>query len=72
MDLSDMSHLKHNGFKFMMVIIDCLSRFGWAVAIRDKKPESIIIVLKKIFKERKPQVTFYARTHNSICLSLSL
>jgi len=57
-DLADMSLLSkfNRGVKYLLVIIDVLSKFGWIVPLLNKKPESIINGLEKIIKssKRKP------------------
>ena len=42
-------------YKYIMSVIDCFSKYGWAYPIVNKKPETIIEVLKTIFKTRVPE-----------------
>jgi hypothetical protein len=57
-DLCDMSTLskENDGMKFILTVIDILSRFCFAIALKNKKPEEVVIAFRKIFKtsNRKP------------------
>lgn len=57
-DLVDMQkHARVNGgHKYILTVIDGLSKFAWAVAIRDKRGESVTAAMKKVFLQSKPRV----------------
>jgi hypothetical protein len=58
-DLADMRNIKkyNNNISYLLVVIDVLSKFGWALPITDKKPSSIIIALNKIINNKSyPEV----------------
>ncbi|RWR99765.1 hypothetical protein B4U79_03256, partial [Dinothrombium tinctorium] len=55
-DLPDMREVssENKGFKYILTIIDIFSKYAWAVPIKNKQPDGVIKVFKKIFEERKP------------------
>ena len=57
-DLVDMQSLANfnDGYKYLLTCIDILSKYAWAIPLKDKKSTSIKNALEKIFKERKPQI----------------
>ena len=59
-DLVDMSKLlKHNdGFKFIMVVVDILSKYAWLEPLKSKHDIAVKNALKQIFSEtiRRPKV----------------
>ena len=57
-DLMDMSNIsKANGnVKYILVCIDVFSRFAWAVALKDKKTETIIEGMTYILGEARPEI----------------
>lgn len=60
-DLVDMQEFsKYNeGHKYIITIIDVLSKYAWAIAIKDKRGNTVMNSFEKVFKERMPQ---YIRT----------
>ncbi len=57
MDLVDMKAIKkHNkGHTFILTCIDVLSRYAWAVPVKNKQPATILAAFKEILKDgRKP------------------
>ena len=57
-DLVDMQKFSkwNRGYKYLMVVIDVFSKYGWIVPLKDKKGESVTNAFKTIFKKgRKPQ-----------------
>ena len=50
-DLMDMSWVtrENDGFKYLLTIIDCLSRYAWAIPIKDKSAKTIIDSFKSVF-----------------------
>lgn len=58
MDLMDMSWVsrENSGFKYILNIIDCFSRYVWAKALKSKKATEIVDALENVFAEgRIPQ-----------------
>src|SRR5215475_4323724 len=55
-DLVDMKSLKsHNkNYNYILMVIDCFSKYGWAVALKKKTGDEVLNGFKKIFKTRKP------------------
>jgi len=57
-DLMDMQNLaKHNnGYKYIITVIDCLSRYKWARALKNKTPSEVIRAFTEIFEttDRRP------------------
>ena len=46
----------NKGFKYLLMVIDVFSKYGWIMPLKDKKGETVTEVFKTIFKEgRKPQ-----------------
>jgi len=57
MDLIDTQSIKkyNNNFNYILTCIDILSKFAWAIAIKDKTGQSLVDAVKKILKSgRKP------------------
>ncbi|RWS20608.1 hypothetical protein B4U80_10730 [Leptotrombidium deliense] len=55
-DLCDMVKVaaSNNGFKYILTVIDVLSKFSFAVPLKTKKPQLVLKALKEIFRIRKP------------------
>ena len=46
----------NNGYRYLLMVIDVFSKYGWIVPLKDKKGESVTKAFSEIFKEgRKPQ-----------------
>ena len=45
----------NHGVKYLLAVIDILSKYGWLVPLKDKTGKSVASALKTIFKERKPE-----------------
>ena len=56
-DLVDMQAFSkfNRGVKYLLSVIDILSKYGWLVPLKDKTGKSVASALKTIFKERKPE-----------------
>ena len=55
MDLQPLSKF-NKGFKYLLMVIDVFSKYGWIRPLKDKKGETVAEAFKSIFKEgRKPQ-----------------
>ena len=53
-DMQAFSKLNH-GVKYLLAVIDILSKYGWLIPLKDKTGKSVASALKTIFKERKPE-----------------
>lgn len=55
-DLVDMQSLAsfNDGFKYLLTCIDILSKYAWAVPLKDKKSKTVISAFEIIFSERIP------------------
>ena len=46
----------NKGYRYLLMVIDVFSKYGWIVPLKDKKGESVTKAFSEIFKEgRKPQ-----------------
>ena len=57
-DLVEMQQFSkwNKGYRYLLMVIDVFSKYGWIVPLKDKKGESVTEAFKTIFKEgRKPQ-----------------
>ena len=56
-DLVDMQVFSkfNRGVKYLLAVIDVLSKYGWLIPLKDKTGKSVASALKTIFKERKPE-----------------
>ena len=46
----------NKGYRYLLMVLDVFSKFGWIVPLKDKKGETVAEALKTILKEgRKPQ-----------------
>lgn len=52
-DIIDMQTLasKNKGYKFIIVIVDCFSRYAWALPLKNKNSESIIDAFQEVINE---------------------
>ena len=52
-DLADMQALskKNKGYKFLLLVIDTFSKYGWIVPLKNKKGETTVKAFKTIFEE---------------------
>jgi len=53
-DLVDVQGLAkyNNNVKYLLTVVDSLSKYAWVVPLKDKSGESIVTAFKSIFKER--------------------
>ena len=56
-DLIDVQKLatENKGNKYILTVIDSLSKYAWAIPIKDKSGDSIVAAFKKIFHKRRPR-----------------
>ena len=57
-DLVEMGKFSNwnKGFKYLLMVIDVFSKFGWIEPLKDKKGETVAAAFKKIFKLRQPRL----------------
>ena len=55
--MADLSAFKdyNEGYKFLLLVIDTFSKYGYLIPLKNKKGETVAKALKNIFKERKPE-----------------
>ena len=57
-DLVEMQQFSkwNKGYRYLLMVLDLFSKYGWIVPLKDKKGETVTEAFKTIFKEgRKPQ-----------------
>ena len=57
-DLVEMQQFSkwNKGFRYLLMVLDVFSKYGWIIPLKDKKGETVMNAFKTIFKEgRKPQ-----------------
>lgn len=54
-DLMDMQQISrtNKGFKYILAVIDCFSKFAWCIAIKRKIPSEVVNAFKHIFSHTK-------------------
>lgn len=57
-DLSKYAHNKNNNNRFILTVIDVMSKhaIAWAVAVRNKTGKSVTEAMKKVSKQSSPRV----------------
>ena len=46
----------NKGFRYLLMVLDIFSKYGWIVPLKDKKGETVAEAFETIFKEgRKPE-----------------
>ena len=52
-DLVDMQEFakQNNDYKYIVTVIDCLSKYAWVKPLKNKSAKSVIIAFKEIFNE---------------------
>ena len=55
-DLVDMQSFSkfNNGIKYLLMVIDVFSKYGWIVPLKSKTGVDVANALSKIFGERRP------------------
>ena len=63
-DLADMSNVsEHNdGHCFVLTVIDVLSRYAWAVPVKNKRGKTVVDALEEIFKSSDRSPKYYLHT----------
>ena len=41
----------NNGYRYLLMILDIFSKYGWIIPLKDKKGESVAEAFKTIFME---------------------
>ena len=57
-DLVEMQQLSkwNKGYRYLLMVLDAFSKYGWIVPLKDKKRESVTEAFKSIIREgRKPE-----------------
>jgi hypothetical protein len=56
-DLVEMKPYSQNntGHKYILTVIDVLSKFAWAVPVRDKKAQSVTAAMRKVLQDSAPR-----------------
>ena len=57
-DLADLNDIvKYNdGYRYLLTVIDCFSKFGWAIPIKRKDADTLVDGFKTLFKESSPRL----------------
>ena len=43
----------NKGFKYLLMVIDIFSKYGWIIPLKNKKTESVSLAFDHIFKKSK-------------------
>ena len=56
-DLVDLQSLAefNDGYKYILTCIDILSKYAWAIPLKDKRGSTLVTAFEKIFSERTPE-----------------
>ena len=49
----------NKGIKYLLMVIDVFSKYGWIVPLKDKKTESVSLSFDRIFKKSKQNLKSY-------------
>ena len=49
----------NNGYKYLLMIIDIFSKFGWIVPLKNEKGEIVVKAFNQIFKENRVPKYFW-------------
>jgi len=58
-DLVDMYDLKDDDYRYLLNIVDVLSKFAWSIPLKNKTGKTIVNELNKLFKEGRKPVKFW-------------
>ena len=56
LDMIDYGTKNNNGFRYILVVIDNFSKFGWTIPLKNKYAQTIVDEFSKIIKFRKPNL----------------
>ena len=67
-DLADMKDLsrKNNGYKYILTVIDCFSKYAWAIPIKDKTSKTVVDAFKELFRQSAPRVPLRLHTDKGL------
>jgi hypothetical protein len=62
-DLVDMQQYSNvnKGYKYILCVIDCFTKYAWAVALKSKKGEEVSTAANKIFAQNSPNLLHVLR-----------
>ena len=46
---------ENDNFKYLLTVIDCFSKYGWAIPIKNKNGDETVKAFEVLFKNKKPQ-----------------
>lgn len=46
---------QNGGFKYILTVIDCFSKYAWAVPLKTKSAKNVVVAMEKILRERQPK-----------------
>ena len=71
-DLIDVQTIqsKNNSYKYILTVIDSLSKYAWAIPLKDKSADSMVKAFNSIFKERIPRKIRTDRGKEFLCQKL--
>ena len=71
-DLIDVQsiHSENKPYKYILTVIDSLSKYAWALPLKDKTADSMVSAFKTIFKERIPRKLRTDRGKEFLCSKL--
>jgi len=57
-DLVDMQHYSNvnKGYKYILCVIDCFTKYAWAVALKSKRGDEVTTAASKIFAQNRPNL----------------
>lgn len=60
-DLCEFRSIKkqNRNYAYLCIIVDCLTRYVWAFALKRKTPKEMVVGFEKIFKSRKPKLALF-------------
>ena len=53
LDMIDYGTKNNNGFRYILVVIDNFSKFGWTIPLKNKSSQSIVDEFSKIIKTQR-------------------
>ena len=69
-DLVEMQQFSkwNKGCRYLLMVLDLFSKYGWIVPLKDKKGETVTETFKTIFKEGRKHLTELLEKKNNITL----
>ena len=47
---------ENKGYKYILCVIDCFTKFAWAVTLKSKKVSDVTVAAETIFSHRRPRL----------------